>query len=139
MEFVNIRFNIFWKGGNETFQMMNNLPKSIIKDANLSLVEGATEGAFTINRSPELEDEYTGLVSFQIPTDNEKLLFEKFVGGECEKIKNSLNQLQDSKLDTKFCELEQKGVDITRTIIRETRKEFPLVKSVEVIIYLEKI
>ena len=139
MEYVNIRFNILFKSGNETLQMMNNLPKSIIKDANLSLVEGATQGAYTIDKSPELEDEYAGLVSFQIPTDNEKLLFEKFVGGECQKIKDSINKLQDGKLDTKFCELEQEGVDITRALIRETRKEFPLVKSVEAIIYLEKI
>ena len=139
MECVNIRFNILFKNGKKTLEMMNNLPKSIIEGANLSLVEGATQGAYTIDKSPELEDEYAGLVSFQIPTDNEKLLFEKFVGGECQKIKDSINKLQDGKLDTKFCELEQEGVDITRALIRETRKEFPLVKSVEAIIYLEKI
>jgi hypothetical protein len=66
-------------------------------------------------------------------------LFEKFVGGECQKIKDSINKLQDGKLDTKFCELEQEGVEITRALIRETRKEFRLVKLVDASIYLETI
>ena len=138
MECVNIRFNILFKNGKKAFEMMNNLPKSIIEGANLSLVEGATEGAFVINKSPEFEDEYAGLVSFRIPANNEKTLFEKFVGGEAQKIKESVNELQDAKLDNRHCELEQEGVEITRPLIREVRKEFSLVRSVEAIIYLEK-
>ena len=138
MEYLNIKFNIEFKGGNKTFEMMNNLPISVIKDANLSLIDGATEGAYEINKSAEFEDEYMGQVSFQIPTDNESLLFEKFVGGEAQKIKESINELQDAKLDNRFCELEQEGVEIDSKLIRQTRKEFPLVKSVEAIIYIEK-
>ena len=137
MEYVNIRFNVEFKGGNKTFKMMNNLPISIIKDANLSLIDGTTS-AYKINKSPEFEDEYMDQVSFGIPTDNESLLFEKFIGREAQKIKENINRLQDAKLDNKFCELEKDGVEIEMPLIRQTRKEFPLVSSVEAIIYVER-
>jgi hypothetical protein len=65
-------------------------------------------------------------------------LFEKFVGREAQKIEESINELQDTKLNNRHCELEQEGVEVTRTLVREIRKEFSLVKSVEAIIYLEK-
>ena len=136
MDFINIRFNIEFKGGNKTFEMMNNLPISSMNWSNMHLMEGTTS-VYVFNKSKELTDEYAGLVSFQIPTTNSELLFEKFVGGQAQRIKENINKLQDAKLDTKFCELEKEGVEIDNALIRQTRKEFPLVKSVDAIIYIE--
>ena len=138
MKMVTIKFMIYWCNGRKSFELMKNLPRSVVDNVRMTAFE-ETSNAFTIDKSPELKEEYEGFRTFSLALpENEHQIFEKFVGAQCERIKDNYAKLQDSKIDFRLCEMEEKKIEITREVLKETKNKYPMVRSVEAIIYLDE-